>query len=86
MALTGREILVSFLTKRGFSFIDMQNKLRELVISMLDDENGVSGQTFALLNELAEDHGIIDIIVKVEQYDNRFFLEEEDAEELRKNK
>jgi hypothetical protein len=66
--------------------ISNMNKLRELVISMLDDDNGVSGQTFALLNELAEDHGIIDIIVRAEQYDNRFFLEEGDVEDLRKNK
>ncbi|NDC24060.1 MAG: hypothetical protein EBZ49_08020 [Proteobacteria bacterium] len=63
----------------------MKNKLRELVISMLDDENGVSERTFALLNELAEQENIlVDIVLKTDACEDRFFLNEEDAEELRK--
>ena len=63
----------------------MNKKLREFIISVLDDENGISEQSFTILNQIAEqDQSLHDIVLATDAYDNRFFLNEEDASMLKK--
>jgi hypothetical protein len=63
----------------------MNKKLREFIISVLDDENGISEKSFAILNSIAEqDKSLHDIVLATDAYDNRFFLNEEDAAMLNK--
>jgi len=61
--------------------------LRDLVISILDDENGISEESFAILNQLAEkDDSLRDVVLMADCFDDRFYLNESDAENLRKVK
>jgi hypothetical protein len=61
--------------------------LRDLIISILDDENGISEQSFAFLNQLAEkDDSLRDVVLMADCFDDRFYLNESDAENLRKVK
>ena len=64
----------------------MDKKLREFIISVLDDENGISDKSFSILNEIAEKYKVEDIVLATDAYDNRYFLNEEDADMLNKNK
>jgi hypothetical protein len=64
----------------------MDKKLREFIISVLDDENGISDKSFSILNEIAEKYKLEDIVLATDAYDNRYFLNEEDADMLRNNK
>jgi len=64
----------------------MDKKLREFIISVLDDENGISDKSFSILNEIAEKYKLEDIVLATDAYDNRYFLNEEDADMLNKNK
>ncbi len=64
----------------------MDKKLREFIISVLDDENGISDKSFSILNEIAEKYKLEDIVLATDAYDNRYFLNEEDANMLNKNK
>lgn len=64
----------------------MDKKLREFIISVLDDENGISDKSFSILNEIAEKYKVEDIVLATDAYDNRYFLNEEDANMLNKNK
>jgi len=58
----------------------MNKQLRNFIISVLDDENGISEKSFAILNKMAEqDQSLHDIVLATDVYDNRFFLNEEDA-------
>lgn len=64
----------------------MDKQLREFIISVLDDENGISDKSFSILNEIAEKYKLEDIVLATDAYDNRYFLNEEDANMLNKNK
>jgi hypothetical protein len=64
----------------------MDKQLREFIISVLDDENGISDKSFSILNEIAEKYKVEDIVLATDAYDNRYFLNEEDADMLNKNK
>ncbi len=64
----------------------MDKKLREFIISVLDDENGISDKSFSILNEIAEKYKLEDIVLATDAYDNMYFLNEEDADMLRNNK
>ena len=62
----------------------MNKKLREFIISVLDDENGISEKSFAILNQIAEqDETLHDIVSATDAFDDRFFLNEEYAKDLR---
>ena len=66
---------------------NMNKELRNFIISILDDENGISEKSFDILNKLAEqDQSLHDIVLATDVYDNRFFLNEEDANDLRNKK
>ena len=60
----------------------MNKELRNFIISVLDDENGISDKSFSILNEIAEKYKLEDIVLATDAYDNRYFLNEEDAAEL----
>ena len=61
--------------------------LRDLVISILDDENGISEESFAFLNQLAEtDDSLRDVVLMADCFADRFYLNEADAENLRNAK
>jgi hypothetical protein len=64
----------------------MDKQLRNFIISVLDDENGISDKSFSILNEIAEKYKLEDIVLATDAYDNRYFLNEEDADMLNKNK
>ena len=62
----------------------MNKKLREFIISVLDDENGISEKSFAILNQIVEqDETLHDIVSATDAFDDRFFLNEEYAKDLR---
>jgi hypothetical protein len=61
----------------------MDKKLREFVISVLDNDNGISDKSFTILNEIAEKYKLEDIVLAVDSSDDSgHFLNEEDAEML----
>ena len=61
----------------------MDKKLREFVISVLDNDNGISDKSFTILNEIAEKYKLEDIVLAVDSCDDSgHFLNEEDAEML----
>jgi hypothetical protein len=61
----------------------MDKKLRQFVISVLDNENGISDKSFTILNEIAEKYKLEDIVLAVDSSDySGHFLNEEDAEML----
>ena len=65
----------------------MNKKLREFIISVLDDENGISEKSFAILNQIAEqDETLHDILLATDAFDDRFFLNEEVATILSEKK
>jgi len=54
--------------------------LRSFIISVLDDEHGISERSFSILNKIAEnDKSLHDIVLATDAFDDRFFLNEEDA-------
>ena len=62
---------------------NMDKKLREFVISVLNNENGISDKSFTILNEIAEKYKLEDIVLAVDSSDDSgHFLNEEDAEML----
>ena len=63
-------------------FANNMNKelLRDFIISVLDDEHGISERSFSILNKIAEqDKSLHDVVLAADAYDDRFFLNEEDA-------
>jgi hypothetical protein len=61
----------------------MDKKLRQFIISVLDNENGISDKSFTILNEIAEKYKLEDIVLAVDSSDDSgHFLNEEDAEML----
>lgn len=58
--------------------------LRQAIIALLDDEHGISNETYYHIDLLCLNNGWEDIISKVENVNNRWFLNEDDAENLRK--
>jgi hypothetical protein len=62
----------------------MDKKLREFVISVLDNDNGISDKSFTILNEIAEKYKLEDIVLATDSCDDSgHFLTEEDANILR---
>ena len=62
----------------------MDKKLREFVISVLDNDNGISDKSFTILNEIAEKYKLEYIVLTTYPFDNSVhFLTEEDANMLR---
>jgi hypothetical protein len=58
----------------------MDKKLREFVISVLDNDNGISDKSFTILNEIAEKYKLEDIVLAIDSCDDSgHFLNEEDA-------
>ena len=47
----------------------MDKKLREFVISVLNNENGISDKSFTILNEIAEKYKLEDIVLAVDSSD-----------------
>ena len=65
----------------------MNKKLREFIISVLDDENGISEKSFAILNQIAEqDETLHDILLATDAFDDRFCLNDEVATMLSEKK
>ena len=61
----------------------MDKKLREFIISVLNNENGINDKSFTILNEIAEKYKLEDIVLAVDSSDDSgHFLNEEDAEML----
>ena len=59
----------------------MNKLLRNFIISVLDDENGISEKSFAILNQIAEqDKTLHDIVLATDACNDRFFLKKEDAD------
>jgi len=57
--------------------------LRQLAIELLDDDDGVNSDGFDALVMLLQDNKCQDILDAVEASEDRFFLNEDDAHELR---
>jgi len=56
----------------------MNKQMRNFIISVLDDENGISERSFAILNQIAEqDDALRDIVRAADAYNDRFFLNED---------
>lgn len=53
-----------------------KKEFRKLLISLLDDEDGVNQEAYQQLLEQAPDYGAMDIISQVHSQDSRFFLYE----------
>jgi hypothetical protein len=61
----------------------MNKELRNFIISVLNDDHGISEKSFAILNYIAEqDKSLRDIVLATDAYDDRFFLNEDDAANL----
>lgn len=60
--------------------------LRDTIINLLDDENGINDKAHDGVLEICEEYGWSDINQATELQDGRAFLNEDDAEELRKVK
>lgn len=58
--------------------------LRDTIINLLDDENGINDNAHDGVLEICEEHGWSDINRATELQNGRAFLNEDDAEELRK--
>lgn len=61
----------------------MKQKIRNLAISLLDDENGINAEAYEQLQELLIETGNDDICNATNASDNRVFIGENDAEVLR---
>jgi hypothetical protein len=59
-------------------FFDMDKKLlRNFIISVLNDDNGISGESFAILKQMAnQDKSLRDIMLAVDYCDNCFYLKD----------
>ena len=54
--------------------------LRNFIISVMDDDHGISERSFSILNKIAEqDKSLHDVVLAADAHDDRFFLNEEDA-------
>lgn len=61
----------------------MNNKLRQTIINLLDDENGVNETGYRGIQEICGNNQWDDITSKVESTEGRFYLNEDDAIDLR---
>lgn len=57
--------------------------LRNTVINLLDDENGVNEAGYNGLDEICCENNWTDILTQVESVGGRFFLNEDASEQLR---
>lgn len=57
--------------------------LRNTIINLLDDENGINDKAHNGVLEICEEHGWSDINQATELQNGRAFLNEDDAEDLR---
>jgi len=60
--------------------------LRNTIINLLDDENGINDKAHNGIFEICKEHGWGDITKATELQEGRAFLNEDDAEDLRKVK
>lgn len=60
-----------------------KQELRQMVIDLLDDGDGVNAKGFAGLQRLCEENGWVDIMDCVKGCEGRAYLGEDDAEDLR---
>lgn len=58
-------------------------RIRTLIINLLDDEQGINDRGYTDLSTLAAETGNTDVIVLADCENNRWFLGEDDAEDLR---
>lgn len=58
--------------------------LRNTIIDLLDDENGVNEAGYNGIDEICLENNWQDILTQVDGTDGRFYLGEDEAEELRK--
>jgi hypothetical protein len=58
---------------------------RNLIIDLLDDEHGINDPAYATLYDLACETENEDVVTKATAINGRWFLGEDDAEELRSN-
>lgn len=58
--------------------------IRTLAIEVLDSEDGISEKSYSVLRNLLLKTGNKDIVKLVDATDGRFYLGEDDAEDLRK--
>lgn len=58
--------------------------LRNTIINLLDDEHGISSAAYEGVDELCCENNWTDILTQTENANNRFFIGEDAAEELRK--
>ena len=59
------------------------NNPRDLIIELLDDKHGINDVAYAILYDLACDTDNEDVVLKAKEIDGRWFLGEDDADELR---
>jgi len=57
--------------------------IRTLAIEVLDSEDGISEKSYSVLRDLLNETDNKDIVKLVEATDGRFYLGEDDAEDLR---
>jgi hypothetical protein len=58
--------------------------LRDTIINLLDDEEGINEAAYQGVNEICCEHNWTDIADAVEGTKGRYFLGEDDVEDLRK--
>ena len=58
-------------------------EFRQMIIDLLDDEHGINEKAFNRVSLLAENTGNDDIVSSTSATEGRWYLGEDDAEELR---
>jgi hypothetical protein len=59
------------------------NEIRQMIINLLDDDQGINGPGFDGIYILAKDTGNEDVVKFAKAQDGRWFIGENDAEDLR---
>jgi len=59
------------------------NELRYMVILALDNEAGVDKENFTHIQEICKKYNWLDILQVVQTLNNRFYLGEDDVEDLK---
>lgn len=61
-----------------------KQSLRTFILDLLDDDDGINEKAYQTVVELCVENGWEDICRAVESQDERVFIGEDDADELRK--
>jgi hypothetical protein len=56
--------------------------IRDLALALLDDDNGISEEAWAILQEMLEESGNGDIMDAIDSAEGRFFISEDDRDIL----